>query len=357
VLSRATRVARVAILSRMTRTARRRFTRELQSVVDGIAFAETGPILLHVYDPPAGGMWVDDVIPGKLAALDRHTGETLWLSPCEVGYGRGFGAGFGAENDVIVLGPSSQGHRIVRMALASGELIGVGEIEAFDEAHVSGDLCICVTPRRILAYSSGAMEEAWEYSRPGERYHHAARNGRSVYIVYTHTASTKQGVLRLDAESGEFQEEVLSARQPIIHGIAVNADGIVLLTRDLHSALPREVVTQYLIDLSRRDDGAAADTLSLLALALDSETGDAPLWYEILSTAGPDEIPEVGIAADSGKLYLVKGALLEVRDTLTGRMLGDWAVPGLDESVAWQVSQGAGLVAEETRVSVYELPA
>ena len=84
---------------------------------------------------------------------------------------------------------------------------------------------------------------------------------------------------------------------------------------------------------------------------------EAPLWYEILSTAPADEIPEVSIAADSGKLYLVKGALLEVRDTLTGRMLGDWAVPGLDESVAWQVSQGAGLVAEESRVSVYELPA
>src|SRR4029453_6583633 len=58
--------------------------------------------------------------------------------------------------------------------------------------------------------------------------------------------------------------------------------------------------------------------------------------------APPDESPEVAIAADSGKLYLVKGALLEVRDTLTGRMLGDWAVPGLDESVAWQVSPGAG---------------
>ena len=84
-----------ATFEAMTRTARRRFTRELPSVVDGIAFTDTGPVLLHVYDPPAGGMWVDDVIPGKLAALDRHTGETLWLSPCEVGYGRGFGAGFG----------------------------------------------------------------------------------------------------------------------------------------------------------------------------------------------------------------------------------------------------------------------
>lgn len=341
----------------MTRTARRRFTRELQSVVDGIAFTDNGPVLLHVYDPPAGGMWVDDVIPGKLAALDRHTGETLWLSPCEIGYGRGFGAGFGLDNDVIVLGPSAQGHRIVRMALGSGELIGVGEIEAFDEAHVSGDLCICVTPRRILAYSSSAMSQAWGYSRPGERYHHAARNGAHVFVVFTHVASKKQGVLRLDAATGKFQAEVLSAKQPTIHGIAVNRDGIVVLTRDLHAALPREVVTQFLVELSRRDDAASGDSLSLLALPFDSTSGDAPLWYEILSTAPADEIPEVSIAADSGKLYLVKGALLEVRDTLTGRMLGDWAVPGLDESVAWQVSQGAGLVAEETRVSVYELPA
>ncbi|MBL8859133.1 MAG: hypothetical protein JNL28_11540 [Planctomycetes bacterium] len=341
----------------MTRTARRRFTRELPSVVDGVAFTDSGPVLLHVYDPPAGGMWVDDVIPGKLAALDRHTGETLWLSPCEVGYGRGFGAGFGTENDVIVLGPSAQGHRIVRMALSSGELIGVGEIEAFDEAHVSGDLCICVTPRRILAYSSVKMDEAWEYSRPGERYHHAARSGPHVFVIYTHTNSKKQGVLRLDAKSGEFEEVVLGAKQPTIHGIAVNNDGIVLLTRDLATALPREVLPQFLVDLSRRDDDAVGDSLSLLALALDATDEDAPLWYEILSTAPTDEIPEVGIAADSGKLYLVKGALLEVRDTLTGRMLGDWAVPGLDESVGWQVSQGAGLVAEESRVSVYELPA
>jgi hypothetical protein len=341
----------------MTRTARRRFTRELQSVVDGIAFTDAGPVLLHVYDQPAGGMWVDDVIPGKMAALDRHTGETLWLSPCEVGYGRGFGAGFGTENDVIVLGPSAQGHRIVRMALSSGELMGVGEIEAFDEAHVWGDLCICVTPRRILAYSSAKMEEVWEYSRPGERYHHAARAGKHVFVVFTHSGSKKQGVLRLDAKGGEFEEVVLGPKQPTIHGIAVNADGIVLLTRDLHSALPREVVSQYLVDLARRDDGASGDSLSLLALSLDSTDEDAPLWYEILSTAPPDEIPEVAIAADSGKLYLVKGALLEVRDTLTGRMLGDWAVPGLDESVGWQVSQGAGLVAEESRVSVYELPA
>lgn len=341
----------------MTRTARRRFTRELTSVVDGVAFAPAGPVLVHVYDPPAGGMWIDDVIPGKLAALDRNTGEILWVSPCEVGYGRGFGAGLGQDNDAVVLGPGSQGHLIVRMALANGELLGAAQIEAFDEALVFGDLCLCVTPRRIFALVSSAMIEAWEYSRPGERYHHVARSGDRVFVVFTQLATDKLGVLCLDTESGELQGEVLSPSLPLIHGIAVNADGLVVLTRDLSSALPREVVSQFMLDLARRSSDASVDTLSLLALPLNSSPGDAPLWYEVISTQPADEIPEVSIAADDGKLYLVKGALIEVRDTLTGRMLGEWAVPGLDESVAWQVSHGAGLLAEETRVSVFELPA
>jgi hypothetical protein len=341
----------------MTRSAKRRFSREVQSTVDGIAFGSTGPVLVHEYDPPAGGMWIDDVIPGKLAALDRGTGEVAWSSPCEVGYGRGFGAGIGREEDAIVLGPSSKGHLVARMSLRTGELLGAGPIDAFDEALVFGDLCFCVTPRRIFAIEPSAMSEAWEYSRPGERYHHVARSGEKIFVVYTHSAGKKLGVLRLDAQTGEFEAEVLAPRQPVIHGIAANQDGIVLLTRDLSAALPAELSPQFMLDLSRRSDGAISDTLSLLALPTTATAGDAPLWYEIVSTQPFDEIPEAGIAADAGKLYLVKGALLEVRDTLTGRMLGDWAVPGLDESVAFQVSDGAGLVAEETRVSVFELPA
>jgi hypothetical protein len=341
----------------MTKTARRRFTRELPSVVDGIAFGAAGPALVHVYDPPAGGKWADDVIPGKLAALDRHTGETLWLSPCEVGYGRGFGAGLGAQEDVLVLGPSAGGHRIVRMSLASGELLAMGEIEAFDEALVAGDVCVCVTPRRILGYNSRDLQEAWEYSRPQERYHHAARHGSALYVVYTQGGTNRQGVLRFDAASGEFQGEVLAPRQPVIHGLAVDADGLVLLTRDLCTTLPPEIQPQFLTQLARRDDGGVTDTLSLLALPLESEPGEAPLWFQILSTQRGDELPDAAIAADSGKLYVVSGALMAVRDMLSGRSLGEWAVPGLDEAVAWQVSQGAGLVAEERRVSVYELPA
>jgi hypothetical protein len=64
----------------------------MQLEVDGIAVASSGPVLVHVYDPPAGERWIDAAIPGKLGALDRNSGEVLWLSPCEVGYGRGFGA-------------------------------------------------------------------------------------------------------------------------------------------------------------------------------------------------------------------------------------------------------------------------
>jgi hypothetical protein len=81
------------------------------------------------------------------------------------------------------------------------------------------------------------------------------------------------------------------------------------------------------------------------------------LWYELLDQSASEEFPEVSITADSGKLYVVRGALLEVRDGLTGRALDEWAVPGLDDRVGWSVAHGAGLLAEETRVSIFELPA
>ena len=99
----------------MTRTARRRWSREFPGEIDGIALGESGPVFLHGYDAPAGGKWIDSVIPGKLAAHDRGSGEVLWVSPCEVGYGRGFGCGLGEEDDVVILGPSNQSHRIARM--------------------------------------------------------------------------------------------------------------------------------------------------------------------------------------------------------------------------------------------------
>jgi hypothetical protein len=130
---------------------------------------------------------------------------------------------------------------------------------------------------------------------------------------------------------------------------------VVVLLDDLESALPREILLDYLTQSSDEDLDRRGP--SLLALEPGASEGDAPLWFERLSVADRDEVGEISISANSGKLYVIRGALLEVRDALTGRMLGDLAVPGLDERVGWQVAQGAGLLAEETRVSVFELPA
>lgn len=341
----------------MTSTARRRWTRELENEVDGIAVSQHGPMLMHGYDPPAGGMWVDDVIPGKLAALDRNSGEIAWRSPCEVGYGRGFGAGFGAEGEIVVLGPSNQGHRAVRMSLASGELLALEKIRPFDEAHVFSDISVCVTAGRISALMTSQLTEIWEYSRSGERYHHACRSGKRVFVTYTNTKTKKQGILALKAATGKPDGSVLPASLPAIHGVAASEGELAVLTSDLQSALPREVVMQFLVDLAQKNDDASMDTLSLLALPTSAKAGEAPLWYEILRTEPLDEFVEVSIASDSGKLYLVDGALIAVRDMLTGRQLGEWTVPGLDERVDWKVADGACLLAEETRVSVFELPA
>jgi hypothetical protein len=189
----------------MTRTARRRWSREFPGEIDGLALGEVGPVILHGYDPPAGGKWIDSVIPGKLGAYDRNSGDVQWISPCEIGYGRGFGCGLGQEQDVVILGPSGQSHRITRMALASGELIGASEIGAFDQALVFGDMCITVTPQRVTGILTTAMLEVWSHVRDGERYHLAGRVGPHAYVVFTDTNRKRQGVLRLDVESGTTQ--------------------------------------------------------------------------------------------------------------------------------------------------------
>lgn len=341
----------------MTQTARRRWTKELESEVDGIAIGDTGPVILHGYDPPAGGRWIESAIPGKLGAYDRHTGEKLWSSPCEVGYGRGFGAGFGEQDDVIVLGPGSTGHRIVRMALGTGELLDAADVEAFDEALVGPDVCLCLSPKRVTALDSQDLTERWSYSREGERYRQVARSKNHIFVVYTADATKKHGVLCLDVANGDFMHIALAPKQPTIHHIAAGGRGVAVLLSDLSSALPPELLTEYLTQLPE-DQPIDALTMALVALDPGSADGDSPLWYKTLRNAGQeDDFPEESITADSDKLYIVRGALLEVCDLLTGRELGDWTIPGLDERVDWRVCQGAGLLAEETRVSVFELPA
>jgi len=345
----------------MTSTARRRWSRELESEVDGIAIGTTGPILLHGYDPPAGGKWIDDVIPGKLGALDRNSGELLWLAPCEVGYGRGFGAGIGSDGQALVLGPSAHGHRIVRMSLTDGELLDAGDIPAFDAAEVGPDICLCSTAKRVFAVDPRAMVEAWEFSREGERYHTTARSGDRAYVVYTKLATGMQGVLILDAETGTFEGTLIEPNQPVVHELCVTSDIVVVLTSDLARLLHGDEIHDLDTELAAFGTestlAGGRDTLSLLALRADGASGDAPLWFRVLETSPVGEIPDVSILGDSGKIYLERGAYLEAVDALSGRRLGEWTVPGLDDRIAWYVVDGAGLLAEETRVSVFELPA
>ena len=76
-----------------------------------------------------------------------------------------------------------------------------------------------------------------------------------------------------------------------------------------------------------------------------------------MANESADDLPDVSISLDSGKLYATRGAMLEIWDGLSGRVLGELTIPGLDERIAWKVSEGAALLAEETRASVFELPA
>lgn len=337
----------------MTSTARRRWTRELENEVDGIAVGDSGPVLVHGYDPPAGGRWIDSAIPGKLGALDRKTGDILWTSPCEVGYGRGFGVGFGASNDIVVLGPSTNGHRVVRMSLENGELLDASDVPEFDEALVFEDLVLLASAKQLLAIDTETLEERWRFKKEGHRLHNIARTGDRIFVVYSNLKTRKQGVLCL-TKKGKTDGGLLEPNQRVIHGVSADPGGVAILLSDLEAALPREVLLEYLV---QRGDEDSVAPLALVAMEPTARVGDAPLWYDSLDYPSSEEFPEVSITADSGKVYVIQGALLDVRDALTGRKLDQWAVPGLDERVGWQVSQGAGLLAEETRLSVFELPA
>jgi hypothetical protein len=342
----------------MTSTARRRWVRELDSEIDGIAMGADGPVLVHGYDAPAGGMWTDEAIPGKLGAMDRTSGETLWSSPCEVGYGRGFGAGFCGASEVIVLGPSTHGHRIVRMDAATGKLLGAESIEAFDEALVAEDVCICANASTVFAIATSVMKEAWRFSLPGHRIHQVERSGERVLVLHSDKATKQKGVLSLDAVTGSIAGTVVAATLSEAYSMVVDGDQVVLLSADVAGHLPGELAGKFLGELSQDEDDfgdMSVDRMTLLGFSLSGTAGVAN-WYHILATS-KQEMPDVSITADSGKLYIADGALVCARDLLTGRTLGDWTIPGLDEQVGWQVSHGAGLLAEEHRLSIFELPA
>ena len=186
------------------------------------------------------------------------------------------------------------------------------------------------------------MLEVWSFSREGERYHIAARRGSSVYVVYSDTNRKRQGVLRLDVESGDFERTFISPEYPVIHDMVCGESTAILL---VGNRVPGRFVR-----------ASSAEELRIEAFAIE-DSEPAPLWREVVANESHDELPDVSVALDSGKLYIARGAMLEVRDGLSGRVLGELTLPGLDERVDWKVSQGAGFLAEETRASVFELPA
>ncbi|MFT4540020.1 MAG: hypothetical protein ACI841_002476 [Planctomycetota bacterium] len=335
-------------------TARRRWSRELDTQIDGLSLASSGPMLVHGYDPPAGGKWIDDAIPGRLIALDRDDGQRLWQSPCEVGYGRGFGAGVDPGREVILLGPGIDGHRIVRMSISDGELIGAGDIPAFDAVDVASDYCLCVTAGGVTSVDVESMASTWSWSREGERYHLVAREADQAIVVHTDLSTRLQGLLRLDAETGSFEEMLIDANQTHIYDLAITGDIVIFLATNLETLMPPELAAELAMETGQ--ESSDPNGIAIVATRLDGSAGDAPLWYRMLGVDSASET-QIGLRADNGKLYVERGAWLGAFDALTGRLLGRWTVPGLDEQVDWRVADGAGLLAEETRVSLFELPA
>lgn len=345
----------------MTRTAKRRWTRELTGEVDGIAFGPVGPVFVHAYDPPAGGKWLDDVIPGKLGAFDRASGEPLWSAPCEIGYGRGFGAGFGETGDLVMLGPSLQGHRIARMRVDTGEVLGAGDIRSFDEAVVGPDLCVTIGAGMVASVLTEEMIEAWTHVGENERYHRVIRDGDQVHVLYSDKKTKQQGVLSFDAKSGELAGRRLDKRLGDVSAMAAGEGVLVLAVDDLESALPPDDLRAYLEKLAAEDDAGGdfppiGPSCHLLALRPEGRRDGRVLWTQSFHADDDGDLPELTTWVDSGKLYVARGAVLTSLDLLSGRTLGEEAVPGLDEHVAWGVASGAVLVAEETRVSIFEFP-
>jgi hypothetical protein len=348
-----------------SRIARRRWTRELELEVDGVHLGTVGAVIVHGYEDPAGGKWHDSVIPAKVGAFDRQSGERLWLAPCEIGYGRGFGAGFSGDNQVLVLGPSANGHRAARITADSGELLALEDVGSFDDAHVDSELCVCVAPQEVFALRTKDLSQLWRLPASGRRFHLSARGARHLFVAHSEKGSRLQGVGAVDLESGKRFQVLIPANQPAVLGLAAGGSHFAVLGQDLEQLLPedrrRDLQLERLLAEEERSDDEASEGRSGgrgqggLAIFEMATAGARLAWHRDLSGRGEDS-EAASLAMDSGKVYLASGASLLIFDALTGRELGSLVVPGLDEHVSWTVRDGAFLLAEENRLSIFEVP-
>ncbi|MHC4376786.1 MAG: outer membrane protein assembly factor BamB family protein [Planctomycetota bacterium] len=352
----------------MTRSARRRWAAEIDSEIDGLALTTSGPIFAHVYDPPAGGKWAEDVIPSKLLAFDRASGERLWAAPCEVGYGRGFGAGLGPDGNLLVVGPTQAGHRAVQVSAETGEQLGGVDVPEFDEALVDGKSVLIVALTSLTRLDSASLEAKWGLQAKDDRFHSSATDGKTLFVAVSTKRNRSQGLRAYTVARGGKAGDILAQGQSTILGLGAEDGLVTVLVEDLASALPEDLSRDYQLAKLMAEDGddfgggslggGEGGSAGVVAFAWDATEKRAEAkWFLDLSSTGLEDDPgEASIRVDSGKLYVARGAMISVYDLLSGRPLGEAAVPGLDDFVAWDVADGALLVAEETRLSVYELP-
>ena len=192
------------------------------------------------------------------------------------------------------------------------------------------------------------------------RFHRAARDGDQLYVSFSKKGSRDQGVAVLNADTGDQFRELLAPGQPSIEGLEALDGQVVMLAGDLFAALPEDQrrdlqLAKLLAEDADDFSGGSSEGVPHGLVSFNTTRPSDPrvAWHLELSGL---EAGEASISMDSGKVYVARGATLQILDALSGRELGIVVVPGLDEYVAWQVCEGAFLLAEENRVSVYEIP-
>ena len=193
---------------------------------------------------------------------------------------------------MVVLGPSSNGHRIVRMSLANGELIDMRGMPTFDQALVGPDLCLIASPGQVTAIDSRTLDDAVDLRAQGRALPRPGPPGRRVFVVFIARQDAQAGRaearrrgrrVRRRARGSRAGVDARRRRGPAGGGAAVS---------DLAAALPKELLVEYLTQ--NPDEGGGGRTgLALLALDPGAEEGDAPLWFESIEGGERDEIPEV----------------------------------------------------------------